>query len=118
MANYKKLTDVEVMEKVSEGTMALVEDNGALKRIPYGKINKEPIVIYADYDIDLDEWIYYSETDYEEVYRKITNHEIFDIEIIDIASNYYNMDKVLSKSVDYYTGTIYMACPWMTLYWN
>ena len=108
MANYKKITDVEVMEQVGENSMALVEDNGALKKVPYGKINKEPIVIYADYDIDLDEWLYYSETNYEEVYKKIINHELFDIEIIDIASNYYYMDKVLNKFVDCYTGTIYM----------
>jgi hypothetical protein len=37
MANYKKLTDVEVMEEVSESTMALVEDNGKLKKVPCGK---------------------------------------------------------------------------------
>jgi hypothetical protein len=37
MANYKKLTDVEVMEEVSENTMALVEDNGKLKKVPCGK---------------------------------------------------------------------------------
>lgn len=36
MANYKKLTDVEVMEKVSENTMALVEENGKLKKVPCG----------------------------------------------------------------------------------
>lgn len=36
MANYKKLTDVEVMEEVSESTMALVEDNGKLKKVPCG----------------------------------------------------------------------------------
>ena len=36
MANYKKLTDVEVMEEVSENTMALVEDNGKLKKVPCG----------------------------------------------------------------------------------
>lgn len=37
MANYKKLTDVEVMEEVSESTMALVEENGTLKKVPCGK---------------------------------------------------------------------------------
>ena len=37
MANYKKLTDVEVMEEVSENTMALVEENGTLKKVPCGK---------------------------------------------------------------------------------
>lgn len=37
MANYKKLTDVEVMENVSENTMALVEENGTLKRVSCGK---------------------------------------------------------------------------------
>lgn len=37
MANYKKLTDVEVMEEVSENTMALVEENGKLKKVPCGK---------------------------------------------------------------------------------
>ena len=37
MANYKKLTDVEVMEEVSENTMALVEENGQLKKVPCGK---------------------------------------------------------------------------------
>lgn len=36
MANYKKLTDVEVMEEVSENTMALVEENGKLKKVPCG----------------------------------------------------------------------------------
>lgn len=36
MANYKKLTDVEVMEEVSESTMALVEENGKLKKVPCG----------------------------------------------------------------------------------
>ena len=35
MANYKKITDVEVMEQVGENSMALVEDNGALKKAPY-----------------------------------------------------------------------------------
>ena len=37
MANYKKLIDVEVMEEVSENTMALVEENGKLKKVPCGK---------------------------------------------------------------------------------
>lgn len=37
MANYKQITDVSVMENVSENTMALVEDNGTLKRVPCGK---------------------------------------------------------------------------------
>lgn len=36
MANYKKLIDVEVMEEVSENTMALVEENGKLKKVPCG----------------------------------------------------------------------------------
>lgn len=36
MANYKKLTEVEVMEEVSENTMALVEENGKLKKVPCG----------------------------------------------------------------------------------
>lgn len=36
MANYKKLTDVEVIEEVSENTMALVEENGKLKKVPCG----------------------------------------------------------------------------------
>lgn len=37
MANYKKITDVEVMEEVSENTMALVEENGKLKKVSCGK---------------------------------------------------------------------------------
>lgn len=37
MANYKKITDVEVMEQVGENSMALVEDNGTLKKVPCGK---------------------------------------------------------------------------------
>ena len=36
MANYKKLTDVEVMEEVSENSMALVNENGVLKQVPCG----------------------------------------------------------------------------------
>ena len=34
MANYKKITDVEVMEEVSENSMALVNENGVLKQVP------------------------------------------------------------------------------------
>ena len=33
MANYKKITDVEVMSEVSENSMALVNDNGVLKQV-------------------------------------------------------------------------------------
>lgn len=36
MVNYKKLTDVEVMEEVSENSMALVNENGVLKQVPCG----------------------------------------------------------------------------------
>lgn len=36
MANYKKLTDVEIMEEVSENSMALVNENGVLKQVPCG----------------------------------------------------------------------------------
>lgn len=52
MANYKKLTDVEVMEEVSENTMALVEENGKLKKVPcgagFGGGNKNDIIINYD----------------------------------------------------------------------
>ena len=36
MATYKKLTDVEVMEKTTENSMAIIEENGVLKRVPAG----------------------------------------------------------------------------------
>lgn len=37
MANYKRITDIEVMEEVSENSMALVNENGVLKQVPCGK---------------------------------------------------------------------------------
>ena len=48
MANYKKITDVEVMEQVGENSMALVEDNGTLKKVPcagFGGGNNNAIII-------------------------------------------------------------------------
>jgi len=36
MANYKKITDVEVMDEVTENSMALVNENGVLKQVPCG----------------------------------------------------------------------------------
>lgn len=36
MANYKKITDVEVMEGVTENSMALVNENGVLKQVSCG----------------------------------------------------------------------------------
>lgn len=55
MANYKKITDVEVMEQVGENSMALVEDNGTLKKVPCGKGfggGNPAVIIDRNYDND------------------------------------------------------------------
>ena len=38
MAEYKKITEVELIEEPSEGSTVLAEENGALKRVPYEKV--------------------------------------------------------------------------------
>lgn len=45
MATYKKLTDVEVMEKTTENSMAIIEENGVLKRVPAGGFGGSPFVV-------------------------------------------------------------------------
>ena len=74
MANYKKLTDVEVMENVSENTMALVEENGALKKVPCGAGfgGGKNIVITLDQDTQT----VLCNTTYEEFVELFNNNQL------------------------------------------
>lgn len=38
MAEYRKITEIELIEEPSEGSTVMVEENGALKRVPYDKV--------------------------------------------------------------------------------
>ena len=74
MANYKKLTDVEVMEEVSKSTMALVEENGKLKKVPCGAGfgGGKNIVITFDYDTQT----VLCNTTYEEFVELFNNNQL------------------------------------------
>lgn len=41
MAEFKKLSDVETVETVSDNANVLIEENGEIKKIPAGEISKD-----------------------------------------------------------------------------
>lgn len=52
---YKKITEVEMIEEPSEGATVLAEENGALRRVPYDKVGGGgglPTAIIKDSDYD------------------------------------------------------------------
>lgn len=49
---YKKITEVEMIEEPSEGATVLAEENGALRRVPYDKVGGLPTAIIKDSDYD------------------------------------------------------------------
>ena len=123
MANYKKITDVEVMEQVGENSMALVEDNGTLKKVPctgFGGGSSNILIAY-DYEASKIE----CETTYNEFVTMfkagmlpaiICNTRIYAGETI---RQYYCSDI-------HYTGATYdlsFYCPvgsgkWLKLVWD
>ena len=123
MANYKKITDVEVMEQVGENSMALVEDNGTLKKVPCAGFSGGSGNILIAYDYDTSE--IECETTYNELVTMfnagmlpaiICNTRMYDGEII---RQYYCSDI-------YYTGAtceLSFYCPvesgkWLKLVWD
>lgn len=89
MANYKKITDVEIMEEVSENSMALVNENGVLKQVPcagFGGGSGNWITIVASEVmgdittlVDVSEettWTYSSEATYAELSELIENNKL------------------------------------------
>lgn len=55
MMEYKKITEVEMIEEPSENATVLAEDNGALKRVPYKNVGggggiPTAIIKSSDYD--------------------------------------------------------------------
>lgn len=82
MANYKKLIDVEVMEEVSENTMALVEDNGTLKKVSCGAgFGGESPIKYTAIMVNLpqNQFWHCENMTFEEAYNHLSNGEIVDI---------------------------------------
>lgn len=90
MANYKKITDVEVMEEVSENSMALVNENGVLKQVPCAGFGGGSGAVTVWYDGDS----YYINITYSEFERMLSDHTLGSVVFIDYDDWY----------VSYFTG--------------
>ncbi len=89
MANYKKLIDVEVMEEVSESTMALVEDNGTLKKVPCGKGFGGMDVVTIKYDGTNPNSNPIADMSFEEAWQNLNNGNLLNIFVVDTGNSYY-----------------------------
>ena len=79
MANYKKITDVDVLAEASETTNVLVEENGSLKKVPAAAMGggNGNFVFIDRHDPDADDDTAYTcSVTYDELVNMFNNKEI------------------------------------------
>lgn len=107
MANYKKITDLELIEEVSESATVLAINNGTLKQVPYemvggGKSNC--CVINIDQgnaegpseNVDSDELIYSCNMTYSELLEALQNKTLIGFTVNAYAGTEMRMATPLS----------------------
>ena len=98
------LTNVEIVEEVSEDAKVLVEENGEIKRAPY-IIDNQPIIITCDNDGEgtLSNFTFYGES-YERVNNYISNTDLVNKLEADFGKPIYVIETISGGNVRKYIG--------------
>lgn len=107
MATYKRITDVEVVEK-NDNMNILVEDAGTLKKISAANIgggtaaneNYAILTVYMEKNLDYEVSVCEANMTYDELYDAITSHKVI-LGVCSMLEPNYDNDEYYSPCYSY-----------------